>query len=222
MDHDTIAETHAVERYLLDEMSADEREQFETHFFECEACAEDVLSGSMFVANSRAVFAEDAEAKPVRAPDPVPEKRPWWTAIMRPVWGVALAGALAIFGVIRVAMPPAGVPAVVELRLDPGEKRGGADESAPYKKGDPIALRLSIEEAGAVGPHVLEIRDRNSGNEVDAVPVTLNASDTQTGKEVRFSSKKIPAGSYVAVLRATQGSERGKVVGEYPFTLTPR
>jgi hypothetical protein len=220
MDHQSITTTHAVERYLLDEMSGEERDQFEAHFFDCDACAEDVRLGAMFIANSRAVFAENEQAlKPAQAP--VAAKRPWWAAVMRPAWGLALAGALAIFAVIRVAtLGPLGEPAgVAALTLDPDLKRGGSVNSIPYQPGDTVKLNLRIEATGAEGPHIVEIRDA-SEREIEAVPVILTPSDKE--KEIQFRKRSVPPGAYVAVLRAMKGTGRGEVVDRYYFTLTPK
>ena len=48
MDHDTSIKTMAAERYLLEELSSSERDEFELHFFECPECAESVRSGFQF------------------------------------------------------------------------------------------------------------------------------------------------------------------------------
>jgi len=42
MDHNLASETYAAERYLLDEMPPEERDEFEEHFFSCRVCGEDV------------------------------------------------------------------------------------------------------------------------------------------------------------------------------------
>jgi hypothetical protein len=46
MDHIEAVKTLAVERYLLEEMTQDEREAFEEHFFSCAECAEDARHAS--------------------------------------------------------------------------------------------------------------------------------------------------------------------------------
>jgi anti-sigma factor RsiW len=48
MDHRQAVETLAIERYLLGEMSGEERDAFEEHFFSCADCAEDArAAGAM-------------------------------------------------------------------------------------------------------------------------------------------------------------------------------
>jgi len=59
MDHQEAAKMQAVERYLLGELPADQREAFEEHFFECPECGEDLITAAIFVANARAVLKEE-------------------------------------------------------------------------------------------------------------------------------------------------------------------
>jgi hypothetical protein len=61
VEHLRASETNAVERYLLDELSPVERDEFELHYFECAECAAAVDSGQQFIANAKAVMAESAE-----------------------------------------------------------------------------------------------------------------------------------------------------------------
>ena len=49
MDHQQAVAGALTERYLLDELDEAEREAFEAHFFECEACAEDLKAGAAVV-----------------------------------------------------------------------------------------------------------------------------------------------------------------------------
>lgn len=65
MEHKEAIRIHAVDRYLLGELTAVEREEFEEHFFSCGECSEDLHMGAILVDNSRAVLGEEF-------PDPVP------------------------------------------------------------------------------------------------------------------------------------------------------
>jgi hypothetical protein len=53
MDHAFALNAEAAERYLLGEMTASERDDYEQHFFSCEECAEDVRMTAAFLANAR-------------------------------------------------------------------------------------------------------------------------------------------------------------------------
>jgi hypothetical protein len=64
MDHETAVQLKATERYFLGELTGADREGFEEHFFMCPDCAEDVRAMTVFAANAKAVFREEA-APPV-------------------------------------------------------------------------------------------------------------------------------------------------------------
>jgi hypothetical protein len=59
MSHDEAERTKAVEGYLLNDLSEEERLNFEAHYFECEVCA-------------AAIFAGQSLLEGIRKPDP------WW------------------------------------------------------------------------------------------------------------------------------------------------
>jgi anti-sigma factor RsiW len=42
MDHDSAVESEAALRYVLGEMSQEERDRFEEHYFRCHRCTDDV------------------------------------------------------------------------------------------------------------------------------------------------------------------------------------
>src|SRR5260370_42341234 len=60
MDHETAVRTGATERYLLGELTGEDREGFEEHYFMCPECAEDVRALTVFAANAKAVFRQEA------------------------------------------------------------------------------------------------------------------------------------------------------------------
>lgn len=96
MNHDLVVRQKMTERYLLDELDSQQRDEFEEHLFDCRDCAEDVRAGAMFVEQSKIVLAEN----PVPAPVPVPTPpQPGWFAWLRPAFAVpALAVLLAVVG----------------------------------------------------------------------------------------------------------------------------
>src|SRR2546425_931516 len=58
MDHEQATTRMAAERYIIGELTDAERDQFEEHFFDRHACAEDVRIGAIFRVNSQTVFAD--------------------------------------------------------------------------------------------------------------------------------------------------------------------
>jgi hypothetical protein len=62
MDHTEALRLQAAEKYVLGELDADLRDQYEEHYFDCAACALDLRSAAAFAATSRQVFEEEANA----------------------------------------------------------------------------------------------------------------------------------------------------------------
>ncbi len=58
MDHADAQNLHAVEKYLLGEMSPAESEEFELHFFSCLECAEDLKAAVILAENAKALAAD--------------------------------------------------------------------------------------------------------------------------------------------------------------------
>lgn len=68
MDHAEATAQHAVDRYLLGELSAAEADAFEEHYFDCAECADELRVGMRFMNGGRGVAREEAappEAKAV-------------------------------------------------------------------------------------------------------------------------------------------------------------
>ena len=85
MDHADAMRMNATERYLLNELDTTQLEQFEEHMFECQECALDVQTASIFLEGSKKVLTP----MPVPVPRPVPAAAatPWF-AWLRPAIAV--------------------------------------------------------------------------------------------------------------------------------------
>src|ERR1700751_56088 len=66
MDHKEAVRQNATERYLLDELDPELRDQFEEHLFDCQDCALDVRAGAMFVEQSKVILAEPVAVSTVK------------------------------------------------------------------------------------------------------------------------------------------------------------
>src|ERR1039457_3729809 len=107
MDHDAVVRQNMTERYLLNELDPEARDEFEEHYFDCPDCAADVQAGALFVEQSKVVLgseeskgilSERPAASPVQVPVPVPASSGWFTWL-RPVFAVpVLALLLAVIG----------------------------------------------------------------------------------------------------------------------------
>jgi hypothetical protein len=65
VEHQSAVELRFAERYLLGELSPEEAVSFESHYFECVLCAEEVRQGAHLVANLKAVLQESIQEQTI-------------------------------------------------------------------------------------------------------------------------------------------------------------
>lgn len=68
MNHMTAIRELMTSRYFLGELSEQEREEFEQHYFDCPECAADVRAAYTFTANAREVLSAPVVAEPAPRP----------------------------------------------------------------------------------------------------------------------------------------------------------
>jgi len=61
MDHNEVVRQKLTEKYLLNELESEQRDEFEEHYFECPECALDIRAGSEFVESSKVILGHLAE-----------------------------------------------------------------------------------------------------------------------------------------------------------------
>lgn len=142
MKHEDVIANSSVERYLLGEMTEEERAVFEEHYFDCDVCAADVTEGTRLMVAGRAMAREDARPSNV-----VPIRGG------RFQWLPAAAAASLIFGVLgtgigyRAGLERREVPAtelVRVVRIETGVSRAEtAGELPVVRAGD--ELRFDVE-----------------------------------------------------------------------------
>src|ERR1039457_2863412 len=97
MDHSDAVERMAAERYLLDELTAEERNAFEEHLFDCPDCAVDLRAGAAFVDEAKAQLPELTANRPAPAPPRIARpatKSSRWTLWLRPGFAVPVFATL--------------------------------------------------------------------------------------------------------------------------------
>jgi hypothetical protein len=91
MNHQQALAEHATERYLLREMTAEERHIFEEHYLECAECLEAVTFGTEFLEAGRQVAAEMAQRSSVPVPSWRERLMPVVSGWLRPAPALAFA-----------------------------------------------------------------------------------------------------------------------------------
>lgn len=93
MKHEEAIAMLAAEKYVLGELRAEEREQFEEHYFTCPDCARDVEELDLLHRGTKALGA----SLPQRPASLAEKLAQWWA---RPQTGMAMAGAMAMLLVV--------------------------------------------------------------------------------------------------------------------------
>ena len=95
MTHRDAVQSSATERYLLDEMSDQEKEAFEEHFFECAECATDVRAAALMRDGSKSGLLERTNLRSIAgaARPAAPAAGRWRLATVMP-WAAAASFAL--------------------------------------------------------------------------------------------------------------------------------
>jgi hypothetical protein len=149
MDHQEALQLQAIEKYILGELPADLREQFEEHYFDCPECASGLKALATFVTASRLAFKEE-ETSPRVLPILPGTKPQGWFGWLRPVIALPAIGILAaiVFFQNVVTIPSARKRAEAEsvarvfessYRLE-GATRGGNVSRVMLRSGESFAL----------------------------------------------------------------------------------
>ena len=223
MDHEESVQRDAASSYLLSELSGEDREQFEAHFFECRVCAEEVRAGAVFAENLKSVLAKESlRSLPDRGRPGVSEEtraarwRSWFSGLRLPMLvpyaACVLIGLFAFQQHRELALHQVSqaVPAY-ELRL-----ARGSDTIVVRPDTLRFVLSFDLPEGYTAAYYLCEIRS-GDGTLKDMVrhPVPKAGAPLLVELPVR----SYPAGRYTLTVRPENSQSSGS---RYPFTLEYR
>jgi Putative zinc-finger len=150
MDHNQATQFTASEKYLLDELTPEEREEFEQHFFDCQECALDLRATDAFITAVKHEFT----VNPVRKTGSnLVSKRPLATFWPAAVAWCAMAASLLVIVYQNVIFFPQLENQIAELKapeilpavsLVGGNSRGGQLPAVEGIAGKPFLLALDL------------------------------------------------------------------------------
>jgi len=217
MDHQQALAAHAVERYLLDEMSVDDRDAFEDHYFSCAECAEDVRVSSLMRDGVKHGLVDTSSPSRSAQVVSISSRRPWHTSALLP-WAVAASLAMVAGYQALWLAPQQGLltQAVTPISLRPASR--GAVVTISPARGGVIAFALdlpSIDPAVSLTYDLRTVDDKSVANGVTAAP------PAGTPLLLLVPAPKLDSpGSYVLRVRAGVGVE--PPVAEYRFAVAER
>jgi len=222
MEHERAVQNLAVECYLLGEMTAEQREQFESHYFECAVCADDLREASQFIEYTKDILASE-KLQPISLRPAVERPRAsGWFQWLQPQFAMAAIAVLVV------------VAGVESLSTIPGLERRLAETSSPrivsptylkdQTRGEPPTLKL-VSGAPAVfifdlpesSPTNLEfvVKSTDGHTVLQIIGKAPGGSDPAT---LSIPKLDLPEGSYALVVEAA-GASGQPPLGSYPFEV---
>ena len=162
MDHTAVVREKMTERYLLNELGSDIRDEFEAHYFDCPECALDVRAGSQFVEQSKVVLAEEQEPVSAHATTrPQPAPSPWF-AWFRPAFAVPVLALLLVVIVYQNQVnsrlqEAANTPQLIASAVVNLSVRGTEPAVIPAQPGQAISLSLNVPPDSGYSSYKLDL-----------------------------------------------------------------
>ncbi len=235
MTHADAASTQAVERYLLGELSPQQRDEFETHVFDCLECADDLKAAALFLDNSRLELRElpplAGPATPAAVMKQTPRWRAWLTPpALMPAYGWASAFLLLLgFSLYQnlVTLPAlrnSSAPRALSAFSFVSSGTRGATPlviAAPARK--PFLLFFDIPPGGQFASYHCVIAAADGKPEVGIDVTAAQARDTV---QLFVPAGGLSAGPHTLVITGTAGSggadRINQEIARYPFVLQGR
>ena len=225
MTHEQATNGQAAERYLLGELSREERDQFEEHYFSCPECGKDVLEGMVFLDNAKVALAQEPQQQPFRKAEPQAAESGW-----RRWWSLATLAPTAAAGVFAITT---GYYALVKV---PGLQNEIRALTAPQ-----VLASLVLPPATRGDGPVLEVPDGTRFVQItqdinmDERPSELEAEIQDSrgasvavfripgsnGLSVMVPAERLPSGQYTLVLKrpASNQSSVAQEIERSRFTV---
>ncbi len=219
-----VVDKNLVEKYFLGELSADEREAFEEHFFDCSECAADVKTTAVLIDNVREVLRTAPEAK--KAPSREPGTAgflSWW----KPAYSFAAVAVLLVTVGYQnlVTIPSLRQGSTTEPQTLPSYSfvtagsrgEGGMEITVPARS--PFGIYVDMPGDPGYTSFRAEVVTQ-SGQTKFSVPVSAEqAKDTV---QLLVPGGMLSDGQYDLVIRgykAGSAPNAGQEIGRHPFVL---
>ena len=221
MDHEAVVRQKMTERYLLNELDPQARDEFEEHFFDCQDCALDVNAGAVFIEQSKVVLGERAEPVSVGLPASAAVKLGWMRWLRPALVVPVMAMLLAVVAYQNLVMLPQMEQALRSPQVLPwaSVNVGTFGSDGPVitaRPGQGFLLFVRIPPESIYTRYTAELY--NPAGKVEW-SVTIPASATQDQWPVQVPGAKREAGSYSLAVRGVTAAGDSKIVGQASFEL---
>jgi Putative zinc-finger len=223
MDHDVVVRQKMTERYLLQELAPQQRDEFEEHLFDCQDCALDVRAAARFIEQSKVVLAENpaAASTPVLATAPAPPQ-PRWFAWLRPAFAVpALALLLMVVAYQNLVTYPQLQQALNQPQVLPWASVnvgtwGAGGPAITTGQGKGFLLFIRIPPDGVYANYRADLYNP-AGKLEWSLTIPVIAGKDQWPVQVPGANRE--AGTYALAVRGISATGESKDLGRASFEL---
>lgn len=221
MDHEEAVRQKATERYLLDELDPEQRDQFEEHLFDCQECALDVRAGAMFVEQSKAILTEPTVSSFARKPSRATAK-PGWFAWLRPAFAVPVfALLLALIGYQNFVTYPKLMRAANEPQVGPWASvnvstRGAETTVLKAHPGEGFGLLVNFPPQGGFASYVVDLYNP-AGKLEWSGPVS--AATAGEDRQIYIPGRNRLPGTYTLVVHGITSAGESQELSRHPIDL---
>lgn len=220
MDHKLAVNSGTVERYLLNELSPDERLAFEEHLFDCPACGDLVRNGAIAIDNIKQVLRDEPDRGIATAA--VEGRSKWgslWAGWFRPAALIPSMAAVALAVVVcyqgLVYIPSLERPEVLSDNVIAPVARGGGPVITVDRSRPLFNLNFEVDSPHAYSRYTCEFQLQGRG--------TVLKMDSGKRQFASFTlsllvpAKLFPAGNYVMIVRPE--AEPDTEIQRYEFVI---
>lgn len=221
MTHQEAVDTLAVERYLLDEMSEEDRQTYEEHYFECETCADDLRVATAMLQGAKEGFASSAAGRVVSiAADRSADRTTAWYRSAALPWAAAATLAV-VAGYESLWVVPSLRQSTSPLVLTPQPLRPqsrGAETVIPIDaQGGPTTLAIEVNEPPQAGEVTYDLSSTDGRHIVSGrAPAPAPGSPL-----LLLMPSWTLVGPMHYILSVHDAAGTGRLLGEYRFAVSP-
>jgi hypothetical protein len=225
MDHDEAVRQNTTEKYLLDELDAAQRDEFEEHLFDCQECALDVRSAAMFVEQTKVVLGKLPAVGPALAPVASPKVssvKPGWLAWFRPAFAVPVfALLLIVIAYQNFVVLPHLTQAVNQPQLVPWASvnvsvRGADGTVIKARRGEGFSLLLNLPPENGLASYQADLYNPAGKLEWSGA---ISAPAAEQGRIIYIPGNDRQSGTYTLVVRGITSAGENKEISRHPIDL---
>jgi hypothetical protein len=219
MDHTESIRLMAAEKYLLGELTLEQREEFEEHFFGCQECALDVRAGAALVEHSKVVLAEPVAVSQVRTPVAA---KPGPFAWLRPAFVVPLlAVLLVVVGYQNLVTYPqlkqlASSPQILPWASINVSTRGASATQISTHPGEGFHLLVNIPPDSHFASYTFDLSSPSGRLEWSR---TVPATSSDEARSIYVPGANQEQGIYILAVRGNTAANGNSDLGRYSIDV---